>query len=171
MERSAPEADVQTINRALIDMTQSVFSLTASRDRERSFESADWGGGHGIFTYYVVRGLEGEADDNRQRHRDGRRTWPTMSVPTCGSDRMAKQNPTSGRGSFDPHMLLAYVPANVEPDAPAPPKFGVLIIESNMDGVEVFVDGKSEGVVNRGQPLRLPGMAPGAHTVQGVKMG
>jgi uncharacterized caspase-like protein len=39
-----------------------MFSLTASRDRERSFESADWGGGHGIFTYYVVKGLEGAAD-------------------------------------------------------------------------------------------------------------
>ena len=41
-----------------------MFSLTASRDRERSFESKDWGGGHGIFTYYVVKGLEGEADES-----------------------------------------------------------------------------------------------------------
>ena len=33
-------------------------------DREQSFESPDWGGGHGIFTYYVVKGLEQEADEN-----------------------------------------------------------------------------------------------------------
>src|SRR5262245_1217077 len=59
-----PEADVTTINRSLMDLDQSVFSLTASRDRERSFESSDWGGGHGIFTYYVVRGLEGAADES-----------------------------------------------------------------------------------------------------------
>ena len=57
-----PEADVQTINRSLMNLNQSLFSLTASRDRERSFESPDWGGGHGIFTYYVIQGLEGSAD-------------------------------------------------------------------------------------------------------------
>jgi tetratricopeptide (TPR) repeat protein len=40
-----------------------------------------------------------------------------------------------------------------------------------MDGVEVFVDGKSAGVVNQGTPLRLPGLQPGVHTVRGVHMG
>ena len=40
-----------------------------------------------------------------------------------------------------------------------------------MDGVEVFLDGKSVGVVNKGKTLPLPGLAPGTHTVQGVKMG
>jgi len=52
-----PEADRAAVSRALLDLSSSMFSLTASRDRERSFESADWGGGHGIFTYYVVKGL------------------------------------------------------------------------------------------------------------------
>ncbi|MCP5116249.1 MAG: tetratricopeptide repeat protein, partial [bacterium] len=68
-------------------------------------------------------------------------------------------------------MLLAYVPTNIRAESPAPPKFGVLIIETNMDGVEIFVDGKSMGVVNRSEPLRLPGLTPGAHTIKGVKMG
>ena len=48
---------------------------------------------------------------------------------------------------------------------------GTLIFETNMDGVEVFVDGISRGVVGKGAPLRLPGMRPGSHTIQGVKMG
>ncbi len=165
-----PDADVQTINRSLIDMTRSVFSLTASRDRERSFESPDWGGGHGIFTYYVVRGLEGEADENR----DGIVTADELAEYVRRNVREAtdgKQNPTSDRSSFDPNMLLAYVPTRAATGTPPPPKFGALIIESNMDGVEVFLDGKSVGVVNKSQPLRLPGLAPGSHTVQGVKMG
>jgi tetratricopeptide (TPR) repeat protein len=37
--------------------------------------------------------------------------------------------------------------------------------------VEIFVDGKSAGVATKTNPLRLPGLRPGAHTVQGVKMG
>jgi tetratricopeptide (TPR) repeat protein len=40
-----------------------------------------------------------------------------------------------------------------------------------MDGVEIFVDGKSAGLVNKGTPLRLPGLPPGVHTVKGVHMG
>src|SRR6185437_10424210 len=59
-----PETDPTQLNHLLLDLHQSIFSLTASRDREQSFESPDWGGGHGIFTYFVVRGLGGEADSN-----------------------------------------------------------------------------------------------------------
>jgi tetratricopeptide (TPR) repeat protein len=35
----------------------------------------------------------------------------------------------------------------------------------------VFVDGKSAGVVNKGTPLKLQGLRPGAHTIKAVKMG
>jgi len=165
-----PEADVQTLNRSLLDLNKSLFSLTASRDRERSFESPEWGGGHGIFTYYVVKGLEGTADESG----DGIVTADELANYVRTEVRQAtagKQNPTSERGSFDPDMLLAYVPSGVRPGAPPAPKFGTLIFESNMDGVEVFIDGKSAGVVNKGKPLRLPGLAPGAHTIKGVRMG
>ena len=48
----------------MTDVNKSIFVLSASRDREQSFESADWGGGHGIFTYYVERGLGGAADED-----------------------------------------------------------------------------------------------------------
>jgi tetratricopeptide (TPR) repeat protein len=40
-----------------------------------------------------------------------------------------------------------------------------------MDATEVFVDGRSAGVVNKGTALRLPGITPGAHTIKGVHMG
>ena len=165
-----PGAEVQTINQSLIDVNRSVFSLTASRDREISFESPDWGGGHGIFTYYVVKGLEGEADESR----DGIVTADELAEYVRRNVREVtggRQNPTSERASFDPNMLLAYVAARRTPDAPPPPKFGTFIIEVNMEGVEVFVDGQSAGVVSKGKPLRLPGLTAGVHTVKGVKTG
>ncbi len=68
-------------------------------------------------------------------------------------------------------MLLAYVPSKAKPAAAPAPKFGALVFESNMDGVEVFVDGKTYGVLDKGKPFSVPGLAPGEHTVQGVKMG
>ena len=36
--------------------------LSASRANELSMEDPRWGGGHGVFTYYLIRGLKGEAD-------------------------------------------------------------------------------------------------------------
>jgi tetratricopeptide (TPR) repeat protein len=158
------------LNRGLMDVDKSIFVLSASRDREQSFESADWGGGHGIFTYYVERGLGGAADEDG----DGIVTADELAEYVrinVRKDSDGRQNPTSEAGSFDPKMQLAYVPASAKPDAPPPPRFGVMVLESNMDGVEVFIDGKSEGVVNKGTPLRLQGLVPGAHTVKGVKMG
>jgi tetratricopeptide (TPR) repeat protein len=160
----------QQINRRLLDLNRSLFSLTASRDREQSFESPDWGGGHGIFTYYVVRGMEGSADENR----DGIVTADELAEYVRRNVREAsggKQNPTSDRSSFDPNMLLAYVPTTARAGAPPPPKDGILIFEVNQDDVEVFLDGTSVGVVNKAKPLRLPGLTPGAHTVKAVKMG
>lgn len=164
-----PEASA-TVSRSLIDLDKSVFVLSASRDREQSFEDARFGGGHGVFTYYVERGMGGAADENR----DGVVTADELAEYVRTNVRRAtenRQNPSSEKGSFDPDMLLAYVPATAEPDAPPAPKYGAMVIESNMDGVEVFLDGKSVGTVDKGKPLRLQGLTPGAHTIKGVRMG
>jgi tetratricopeptide (TPR) repeat protein len=165
-----PEADRSTVNRTLLDLDKSLFSITASRDREQSFESDKWGGGHGIFTYYIVKGLEGEADTNG----DGIVSADELAEYVHTNVREATnaaQNPTSERGSFDPNMVLAYNPEHVTASNLPPPKYGTLVIETNMDGVEVFVDGQSAGVVNKAAALRLPGISPGSHTIKAVHMG
>lgn len=165
----SPE-DFDVVNRSLLDLNRSMFSMTASRARERSFESKDWGGGHGIFTYYTVRGMEGYADENR----DGIVTADELAEYVRRNVREAtkgQQNPTVDKGNFDPQMLLAFHPSRVTPGEAPAPKFGTWIVEVNMDGVEIFVDGKSMGVVAKGTPLRLPGLQPGAHTIKGVRMG
>ena len=38
--------------------------MTASDVSEKSQEDVRWGGGHGVFTYYVLAGLKGGADLN-----------------------------------------------------------------------------------------------------------
>jgi len=164
------QEDVERLNQTLTDLNKSLFSLTASRARERSFESPDLKGGHGVFTYYVVEGMQGAADTSR----DGVVSADELAEYVHTQVREyteGKQNPTSDKANYDPEMLLAYVPANAKPaEAPAP-KFGTLIFDTNMDGVEVFVDGNTIGVLNKGKSVSVPGLAPGEHTVKGVKMG
>lgn len=165
----SPE-DTQSLNHGLSTLDQSLFSLTASRDRERSLEAAELEGGHGVFTYYVVKGLEGEADTNH----DGIVTADELAEYVHTQVREATnalQNPTSDRGSYDKEMWLSYIPANANPATAPPPQSGSLAITVNMDGVEVFVDGKSVGIVAKGKPFLLPGLAPGQHTVKGVHQG
>ena len=165
----SPE-DTQSLNQTLSTLNQSLFSLTASRDREQSFESPDLQGGHGVFTYYVVKGLEGEADYSH----DGKVTADELAEYVHTQVRDAtkgQQNPTSDRGSFDANMWLSLVPSTAAPATPPAPQFGSLIFTANTDGVEVFVDDKSIGVLPKGKPFAVPGLAPGQHTVKGVKMG
>ena len=66
--------DTENLNSRFGDLSKSLFSLTASRAREQSFEVADLKGGHGVFTYYVVQGMEGAADSIRRRRSHRRRT-------------------------------------------------------------------------------------------------
>jgi hypothetical protein len=68
-------------------------------------------------------------------------------------------------------MGLSYIPASLRSSNAPPPKDGTLIFETNMDGVEVFVDGVSQGVINKSAPLRLPGIKTGNRLIQGVKQG
>lgn len=168
-----PETTPEQVNQKLLSLNTSIFSLTASRDRERSYESPDWGGGHGIFTYYVVKGLEGQADENGDGlvTADELAEYVRVSVRDAVRSVGGEQNPTSDRGSFDSGMLLAYNPTGVKPGAAPAPKSGTLIFESNQDQVELFVDNNSAGILKKGEPFRLPGLTPGTHTVKGVKMG
>ena len=167
-----PGAQNENLSSSLLNIHKSLFSLTASRDREQSFESPDWGGGHGIFTYYVVKGLEREADENT----DGIVTADELAEYVRRNVREAtnaRQNPTADRGSFDPNLPLSYNPKILASRGGAQRRsdFGTLILVSNMDGVEVFVNGASVGVVNKAAPLKLPGLRPGLHTVKAVRMG
>jgi tetratricopeptide (TPR) repeat protein len=166
----SPE-DIENLNGKLENLNPSLFSLTASRARERSFESPDLDGGHGVFTYYVVQGMGGAADTSP---RDGIVTADELSEYVHAQVREAtkgEQNPTSDRSNFDPGMLVSYVPSNAAPGVSPAPKTGSLVFESNMDDVEVIVDGKSIGTVSKAKPLSLPGLQPGEHSVQGVHMG
>ena len=85
----SPE-DVESLNAKLEKLNPSLFSLTASRASERSFESPDLEGGHGVFTYYVVRGMGGAADVSP---RDGIVTADELSEYVHTQVREATQGP------------------------------------------------------------------------------
>jgi len=68
--------------------------LTASDINESSLEGEQWGGGHGVFTYFVLEGMNGRAD----RNRDGTVTASELFEFVRGEVAKAtfdRQNPTA----------------------------------------------------------------------------
>ncbi len=57
------------IGRAIEDASRrgELMGLLASRPNEFSQEGKQWGGGHGVFTYFVLKGLMGEADSDKDK--------------------------------------------------------------------------------------------------------
>jgi WD40 repeat protein len=54
----------QKVLTALNAEWSNTFKLVSCQPDQSSFEDQKWGGGHGVFTYYLVYGLEGLADEN-----------------------------------------------------------------------------------------------------------
>src|SRR5437764_5019455 len=117
-----------------------------------------------------MQGLEGAADENADGVVSADELFEYVRV-NVRRDTSNSQKPTAEKGSFDPQMIRAYNPTRAPAGPLQPPKFGSLVLESNMDGVSVFVDDRLQGIVNQDKPLPLPGIVPGVHTVKAVRMG
>lgn len=56
----------RAVQQAVSQIPGKVFSFVSSRETESSFEGSNWGGGHGAFTYFVLRGLNGDAAKDKE---------------------------------------------------------------------------------------------------------
>jgi uncharacterized caspase-like protein len=94
--------------------------ITASDISESSFEDAKWGDGHGVFTYFLLRGMKGEAD----RNHDGVVTAGELFAYVQDSVRQAtsgKQNPRAMVGISSALTVSTVGRTHARLDAPAIP--------------------------------------------------
>ncbi len=98
---------VNKINTGLQDLSNignGVCVISASDEKQFSQESKDWGGGHGVFTYFLLKGLKGEADyDNDNRVSLGELT-PYLSQQVRRSTQSAQSPIVAGK--FDPALCI-----------------------------------------------------------------
>ncbi len=87
------------------DVEGDLFGLLASRPKEVSLEGPQFGGGHGVFSYYVIKGLEGAADQNQDGNVDANELIKYVSdqVQSATND---KQHPREF-GTYDNAMRLS----------------------------------------------------------------
>ena len=101
------------INRYVNQLTKSregVATITASRVAQLSQEGDKWGGGHGVFTYYLLKGLEGEADGYLSKEKDGVVTVAEAyeyARVQVGTETNNAQTPDSGGSDIDTEIPLS----------------------------------------------------------------
>jgi uncharacterized caspase-like protein len=81
-----------------------VCVISASDDKQFSQESQKWGGGHGVFTYFLLKGLKGEADYSNDRRVTLGELIPYLSEQVRRTTKSA-QCPTVA-GKFDPALTI-----------------------------------------------------------------
>jgi uncharacterized caspase-like protein len=90
--------------------------ITASDISEPSFEDTQWGDGHGVFTYYLLKGLKGEADSNHDGIVTAGELFAYLRrvVPEATG---GKQNPRAMEGLANalPLSVLRGTPPNSHP--------------------------------------------------------
>jgi tetratricopeptide (TPR) repeat protein len=94
-------SDVQQLG----DIDGDMFGLLASRPKELSQEGPQFGGGHGAFSYFLIKGLDGEADANKDGVVDANELikYVSSQVPTATMD---KQHPREF-GTYENTMRLS----------------------------------------------------------------
>jgi uncharacterized caspase-like protein len=89
----------------LSNISDGVAIFSASAENQFSQESKEWGGGHGVFTYFLLEGLKGKADYNNDQYVN----LGELNLYLSDQVRRATQNAQSPvvSGRFDPALTLA----------------------------------------------------------------
>ena len=152
-------ANSQLINELKKSDAQGVGYLWAADQTEVSLEDPELnqgqGQGHGVFTFFLLEGLRGNADANV----DGQVTYSELKQyvrEKVASYTDNKQNPGGNTTSIDTNDIpVAIVPT----DCKDPADCGSLVIRApEMEGVSVAIDNKPAGVLTRNTEItrRVP---------------
>lgn len=90
---------------AVVKRGISIF--TASSSTEFSQENITWGGGHGVFTHYLVEGLKGKADENKDGFITLRELYD-YTYRRVKEETQSNQHPEI-KGTLDTNIPLAEV--------------------------------------------------------------
>ncbi len=82
-----------------------VVVISATDEKQFSQESKAWGGGHGVFTYFLLKALKGDADYNKDKRVTLGELIPYLSEHVRRETRNAQSPTVSGR--FDPSMSIS----------------------------------------------------------------
>lgn len=167
------ETTNEAMERQFSALPTSFLTLTATTEREQSFEDPNLSTGYGFFTYFLVQAFRGYADSDPC---DGRITadelieYVRSNVRRYARDRQLSQTPTA-RGDYEPDMLLGVGNGCSAEGVKAPSMLGTAVVETNMDDVDLYIDGALVGRISKAKPLVIPSLPSGLHEFRGAREG
>jgi uncharacterized caspase-like protein len=105
--RGSRSLKINPINSGLQSLSrigEGVCVISASDDKQFSQENRKWNGGHGVFTHFLIKGLKGDADYNKDGTVSLGELIPYLSEQVRRGTENA-QSPTVA-GKFDPAMSI-----------------------------------------------------------------
>ncbi len=169
-----PETTNESVDAELKNLPASFLTLTATTEREKSYEDPGLSTGFGVFSYFLLQAFKGQADNDPC---DGKITadevieYVRANVKSYVRARDLFQTPNA-RGDYEPDMVLGVSPACLPTAADrAAPLVGTAVVETTMDDVDVYLDGNLIGRVSKAKPLVMPGLSSGLHKFEGAKTG
>lgn len=158
-------AETALINRYLDEVGKSgagTLRLLASRENELSYENERWGGGHGVFTHFLLEGLRGQADRDRDGVVRASEILEYLSevVP---NETTAKQHPRAA-GNLDARLPLAVLNNGAATNTTANSGRGQATLEiRGPAGSEVYLDATFRGRIRPNGVLLVEGLNSGIH--------
>lgn len=119
--------DANQINTAFLERVANASAgtvmITSSEVSQLSREGTQWGGGHGVFTYYLLQGLRGAADENNDRMVSLGEAYEHLRDRVRRSTQNS-QVPTISQTQFDRFWPMSIVhgeePTSPEQSKPSP---------------------------------------------------
>jgi len=142
-----------------------VYRLLASRANERSFEDVRWGGGHGAFTHFLLEGLKGKGD----RDKDGFvRVGELVDflAEVVPEETRALQHPRLA-GSVDTRLPLSVLGTDRQSDVvtTATATRTLSLEVRGTAGSEVYIDNAYRGKIRPNGVLIVEDLGPDRHEV------
>jgi tetratricopeptide (TPR) repeat protein len=168
------ETTNETLDQQFSNLPTNFLTLTATTEREQSYEDPKLSTGFGFFTYFLIQAWKGNADNDPC---DGRVTadelieYVRTNVRRYAKDRNLTQTPTA-RGDYEPGMMLGVGKGCLTAGSKDQPSMlGTAIVETTGDDVDLYIDGDLVGKLSKDKPLTVPRLSSGLHEFKGVKAG
>ena len=105
--RDSRALKINPINSGLQSLSkigEGVCVISASDERQFSQEDRKWGGGHGVFTHFLIEGLKGKADYSKDGNVSLGELIPYLSEQVRRETENAQSPTVAGR--FDPAITI-----------------------------------------------------------------
>ena len=102
--RSLKVNPISTGIQGLSKVGDGVCVISASDEKQFSQESQNWGGGHGVFTYFLLKGLKGDADYNKDTSVNLGELTTYLSQEVRRATKNAQSPTVAGR--YDPALTI-----------------------------------------------------------------